>query len=115
MSSQPLPTLVGSVHGAPSTSGRKVDDVAIPDISRDADRQDDMSNKRKREVEDSGDREQKKTHIEDGRPGIEKLHRDVGRPYLLCKTRKTPLLLYSIGICLQTLLASFYSLSNALG
>lgn len=50
-----------------------------------------MSNKRKRETDDDGDQEQKKVHIESGTPGIEALHRDVGPPYRLASTRKTPL------------------------
>ena len=48
------------------------------------------SNKRKREVEDVGDQEQKKVHVEDRRLGIEDLHVDVGKKYLLCRTRKAP-------------------------
>ena len=48
------------------------------------------SNKRKREVDDHGDREQKKVHVEDSRISIEDLHLDVGKKYLLCRTRKTP-------------------------
>lgn len=86
MSSNSLPTPMSSVHGVPNISGRMGDDKDL-EI-------DDPSNKRKREVEDSGDREQKKVHIEDGRPGIDDLHKVVGRPYLFCQTRKTPLLSY---------------------
>ncbi len=48
------------------------------------------SNKRKREVEDNGDQEQKKVHVEDRRLGIQDLHLDVGKKYLLCRTRKAP-------------------------
>jgi len=48
------------------------------------------SNKRKREVEDNGDQEQKKVHVEDRRLGIEDLHLNVGKKYLLCRTRKAP-------------------------
>jgi hypothetical protein len=51
------------------------------------------SNKRKRDLEDHGDREQKKVHIEDSRLSIEDLHLDVGKKYLLCRTRKTPFFL----------------------
>jgi hypothetical protein len=50
----------------------------------------DSPQKRKRPLEDLGDREQKKVHIEDRRLGIENLHLDVGEKYLLCRTRKTP-------------------------
>lgn len=48
------------------------------------------SNKRKRDVEDHGDRNQKKVHVEDSRLSIEDLHIDVGNKYLLCRTRKAP-------------------------
>jgi hypothetical protein len=48
------------------------------------------SNKRKRDVDDYGDREQKKVHVEDSRIRIEDLHLDVGKKYRLCRTRKTP-------------------------
>ncbi|KAK4219342.1 mediator of RNA polymerase II transcription subunit 19 [Rhypophila decipiens] len=47
-------------------------------------------NKRKRPVEDIGDREQKKVQLEDRRLGIENLHLDVGEKYLLCKTPHPP-------------------------
>lgn len=50
----------------------------------------DTLNKRKRSIDDSGDREHKKTYIEDSRIGIEDLHLDVGQKYLLCQTRKAP-------------------------
>lgn len=45
-----------------------------------------VSNKRKRDVDDHGDREQKKVHVEDSRISIEDLHLDVGEKYLLCRT-----------------------------
>jgi hypothetical protein len=51
---------------------------------------DDISNKRKRETEDAGDREQKKVHVEERKLCIEDLHLDVGKIYQLCRTRKTP-------------------------
>lgn len=54
------------------------------------------SNKRKRESDDDGGPEQKKVHIENGTPGIEALHRDVGPPYRLASTRKTPFFAGSI-------------------
>lgn len=47
---------------------------------------DDSPHKRKRPLEDLGDREQKKVHIEDSKTGIEALHLDVGEKYLLCQT-----------------------------
>jgi hypothetical protein len=50
------------------------------------------SNKRKRDIEDHGDRDQKKVHVESSGLGIsiEDLHVNVGEKYLLCRTRKTP-------------------------
>jgi hypothetical protein len=56
----------------------------------DASHVDEPSNKRKRDLEDHGDREQKKVHVEDSRISIKDLHLDVGQKYLLCRTRKTP-------------------------
>lgn len=50
----------------------------------------DFSNKRKRELEDNGDREQKKVHVEDSIIGIDALHFEVGPKYLFMQTRKTP-------------------------
>ncbi|KFX95348.1 hypothetical protein O988_05838 [Pseudogymnoascus sp. VKM F-3808] len=47
---------------------------------------DDLSNKRKREAEDTGDREQKKVHVEERKLCIEDLHLDVGKIYQLCRT-----------------------------
>lgn len=45
--------------------------------------------KRKRSIDDVGDREGKKMHLEDdSRLGLMDLHLDVGPKYLLCKTRK---------------------------
>ena len=64
------------------------------------------SNKRKREVDDNGDQGQKKIHVEDRSLGIEDLHLDVGKKYLLCRTRKAPFfqdLLYP-GLVLYALL-----------
>ena len=49
-----------------------------------------VSNKRKRDVEDNGGRDQKKVHVEDSRASIGDLHLDVGEKYLLCRTRKAP-------------------------
>ncbi|EHA51535.1 hypothetical protein MCOR27_004226 [Pyricularia oryzae] len=48
---------------------------------------DDTPQKRKRALEDGGDRDHKKAHIEDRRLGIENLHMDVGEKYLLCRTQ----------------------------
>ncbi|KAH7318517.1 Rox3 mediator complex subunit-domain-containing protein [Stachybotrys elegans] len=49
---------------------------------------DDTPNKRKRSVEDVGDREgnQKKPHLEERKLGIDDLHCDVGIKHLLCQT-----------------------------
>lgn len=47
---------------------------------------DDISNKRKREMEDTGNREQKKVHVEERKLCIEDLHLDVGKIYQLCRT-----------------------------
>jgi hypothetical protein len=56
------------------------------------------SNKRKRDIEDHGDRAQKKVHVEDSRLSIEDLHLDVGEKYLICRTRKTPFFLRDLPI-----------------
>lgn len=74
-----LPTPAHSVSGA-STS--QLSNMPSPD-----------SSKRKREPEDAGNREQrKKIRAEDRELSIQDLHLDVGKKYLLCRTRKTPLL-----------------------
>ncbi|KAH8821847.1 Rox3 mediator complex subunit-domain-containing protein [Xylogone sp. PMI_703] len=75
-----LPTPAHSINGSMSSAGF--------DNSQDSTGyMDESSNKRKRDFEDHGDREQKKVHIEAGRLGIEDLHMDVGEKYLLCRTR----------------------------
>lgn len=71
-----LPTPAHSVNGSASQ----------PDFIM----ADDSPHKRKRSMDDSGDREQKKIHLEESKLGIEDLHLDVGKKYLLCQTRKTP-------------------------
>ena len=78
-----LPTPAHSINGSMSS---------IPDPVLDTMIIDEITNKRKREVEDNGDRDQKKVHVEDSSLSIEDLHVDVGEKYLLCKTRKTPFL-----------------------
>ncbi len=50
----------------------------------------DICNKRKRDPEDNGDREQKKVHVEDSIVGIDALHIEVGPKYLFLQTRKAP-------------------------
>lgn len=52
---------------------------------------DESPNKRKRPLDDEGDRGQKKVQREGDRLAIQDLHLDVGAKYLLCQTRKTPL------------------------
>jgi hypothetical protein len=76
-----LPTPAHSVNGS-----------ALPysEMAHETNNSDESPHKRKRAIEDTGDREQKKVHIEDRRLGIENLHLDVGEKYLLCRTRKTP-------------------------
>ncbi|KDN63099.1 putative Rox3 mediator complex subunit [Colletotrichum sublineola] len=72
-----LPTPAHSVNGSASQPS---------DMSQDIVMGDDSPHKRKRSLEDLGDREQKKAHIEDSKTGIEALHLDVGEKYLLCQT-----------------------------
>ncbi|KAK7421754.1 hypothetical protein QQX98_001968 [Neonectria punicea] len=67
-----LPTPAHSVNGSASQ----------PDLVM----ADDSPHKRKRSVDDSGDRDQKKIHLEESKLGIEDLHLDVGKKYLLCQT-----------------------------
>lgn len=71
-----LPTPAHSVNGSASHH-----DVVMAD---------DSPHKRKRSVDDGGGRELKKVHVEESKLGIEDLHLDVGKKYLLCQTRKTP-------------------------
>lgn len=71
-----LPTPAHSVNGSASH----------PDMPMG----DDSPQKRKRSMDDSGDRALKKVHLEESKLGIEDLHLDVGKKYLLCQTRKTP-------------------------
>lgn len=54
------------------------------------------SNKRKRDIEDNGEREQKKVHVEVSRLSINDLHLDVGEKYKLCRIRKTPFFLANL-------------------
>jgi hypothetical protein len=65
----------------------------LPDNSHDIAMMDVSSHKRKNSFDDTGVREHKKAHLEDPRKiGIQDLHLDVGEKYLLCKTRKAPLM-----------------------
>ncbi|KAK0635412.1 Rox3 mediator complex subunit-domain-containing protein [Bombardia bombarda] len=76
-----LPTPAHSVNGS-SIPSEMAHDIAMGEDS--------PHNKRKRPVDDQGDREQKKVQIEDRRLGIESLHLDVGEKYLLCRTPCPP-------------------------
>jgi hypothetical protein len=80
-------TTRSEVNTAVSGSSRMAGSIDTSGISP---HMDDPSNKRKREVADTGLRDQKKVHVEDRKLGIEDLHLDVGKKYLLCRTRKTP-------------------------
>lgn len=75
MTANTLPTPAHSVTGSTSQT-----DIAAND---------DSPNKRKRALEDEGERDSKKVQLEGHRLGIEDLHLDVGEKYLLCQTRKT--------------------------
>jgi hypothetical protein len=80
-----LPTPAHSINGSMSST--------TADISMEGIQPEDSSNKRKRDLEDHGDQEQKKVHVEDSRIRIEDLHLDVGKKYSLCRTRKAPFFL----------------------
>lgn len=77
-----LPTPAHSINGSMSSlnSGFAVDAMQV----------DESSNKRKRDVDDTGDQQQKKVHVEVSKLSIEDLHLDVGTKYKLCRTRKAP-------------------------
>jgi hypothetical protein len=80
-----LPTPAHSVNACDSSHDINMTDADSP-------------NKRKRQLDDMGDQEHKKTHLEDPRRlGIENLHLDVGPKYLLLRTRKASL--YSNHVC----------------
>ncbi|RDW73514.1 hypothetical protein BP6252_07421 [Coleophoma cylindrospora] len=74
-----LPTPAHSINGSLSSS-------LGSDMASDQAQFEDGSHKRKRDLEDHGNQEQKKVHVEDSRFGIDDLHIDVGPKYLLCKT-----------------------------
>jgi hypothetical protein len=79
-----FPTPANSTSGCAFSSGTEMSQDPSIGIQ-------DSPNKRKRHVDDAGDRDQKKFHGEDRRLGIEDLHLDVGKKYLLCRTRKAPI------------------------
>jgi hypothetical protein len=83
----PAHSTKGSITSSEGTEVSTTMEEAQLNVSMDIE---DPSNKRKREMEDTGDQEQKKIHVEDRRLGIEDLHLDVGKKYLLCRTRKAP-------------------------
>lgn len=76
-----LPTPAHSVNGS-SIPSEMVQDTVMGE---------DSTHKRKREVDDAGDRAQKKAHVENRNLGIADPNTDVGEKYLLCRTRKAPL------------------------
>lgn len=71
-----LPTPAHSVSGS----------ISHPDTIN----SDESPHKRKRNIDDVGDRDQKKVHLDDMGLGIGELHLDVGEKYLLCQIRKAP-------------------------
>jgi hypothetical protein len=84
--SHSLPTPAHSINDSmSSTSDTTLEAAMLHDALHE-----EVSNKRKRDVEDNGDRDQKKVHVEDSRASIDDLHLDVGEKYLLCRTRKAP-------------------------
>jgi len=83
-------TSMTSISTTLPTPAHSVNGSQLPDMSHDLGMGDDSPQKRKRAVEDVGDREQKKVHIEESKFGIDDLHMDVGEKYLLCKSRKDP-------------------------
>ncbi|QSZ37873.1 hypothetical protein DSL72_008973 [Monilinia vaccinii-corymbosi] len=75
-----LPTPAHSINDSMSSINSAIE----------ASQSEDPSNKRKRDVEDLGGRNQKKVHVEGSRPSIRDLHQDVGKKYLLCRTLHKP-------------------------
>lgn len=104
--SNSLPTPAHSINGSMSSSS----DLALEATVAQEVVNDEQSNKRKRDIEDNGDRDQKKMHVEDSRASIDDLHLDVGEKYLLCRTRKaspsTRSTFSPIGILFQVLYQS---------
>lgn len=78
-----------SITSALPTPAHSVAGSCIPsEMHHDTTIGEESPQKRKRTLEDGGDRDQKKAHLEDRRLGIENLHLDVGEKYLLCRSRK---------------------------
>lgn len=98
-----IPTPANSTNGSVRSADMSEVVVTMADKAEDVEMNvEDISNKRKRDVDDTGDREQKKVHVEDRILGIRDLHLDVGKKYLLCRTRKAPTSLTSY-ICMRRL------------
>ncbi|KAH8598173.1 Rox3 mediator complex subunit-domain-containing protein [Bisporella sp. PMI_857] len=76
-----LPTPAHSINGSMSSSASDFLDAAHSE---------EISTKRKRDMNDNGGREQKKVHIEDSGVTINDLHLNVGSSYLLHKTPLDP-------------------------
>jgi hypothetical protein len=77
-----LPTPAHSINGSMSSNHIEHEEVENSDLS----------NKRKRDLEDNGDRDQKKIHVDDSVIDISALHYDVGSKYLFLQNRKVPFL-----------------------
>ncbi|KAH8888672.1 Rox3-domain-containing protein [Thozetella sp. PMI_491] len=76
-----------SITTALPTPAHSVNGSSIPaDMTHDVAMTDESPHKRKRPLEDVGDQEQKKVHIEESDSDIRNLHLDVGVKYLVCKT-----------------------------
>ncbi|KUJ19664.1 Rox3-domain-containing protein, partial [Mollisia scopiformis] len=77
-----LPTPAHSINGSKSYS-----EAFAPELIADVALLNESHNKRKRDIEDNGDQEHKKAHVEISRLSIDDLHLDVGKKYLLCKNQ----------------------------
>jgi DNA-binding Lrp family transcriptional regulator len=98
-------TTISSLATTLPTPAHSVNGSALPysEMAHEINMSEDTPQKRKRALEDTGDREQKKVHIEDRKLGIEDLHMDVGEKYLLCKTRKAPFIISKVSCTSSTL------------
>ncbi|CAM1508267.1 Fc.00g051150.m01.CDS01 [Cosmosporella sp. VM-42] len=84
--SEPVHSLASSMTATATTLPTPAHSVNGSSSQLDIVMADDSPQKRKRSVDDTGDREQKKVHLEESKLGIEDLHLDVGKKYLLCQT-----------------------------
>lgn len=89
-SSETVPSLSHSMSSSTTTLPTPAHSVNGCNSQPDLVMGEESPHKRKRPLDDAGDRDLKKVHLEDRKLGIEDLHRDVGQKYLLCQTRKTP-------------------------